>query len=473
MFRRGRSRSRTIEQTTEKQTIRSLSKSRLPSNDVKSMGQFVKEKRSISRTRKSDSRNTESARARGRDSNRLPPSATRDSSVSTSREGTEDFLGGNLDIVRTSSTWTEVYGGNDPRNKRSSIITALNYRSSIMVYNKTEESDRVTRNNFKELHAMWKNTFKKHDSDNSGYLDVEQLRLALEDVLNEDVTFEQSQSVLSEFAKEKHGFLDISEFVLMVTFVKNAVEESKLRASRAAVSPTEYLSDQLRQAGANMEHNRENMLNEVAAMVSPFKEILHIQDFESENKDVDLDISGLKDIDFAPAFAPSEMRCLALVSHNGMKATMKRFVLANKNILKKFRLTGTNSTMTMLREVFKDEADEIVFGPSCKSGPLGGDAELVALMCSGGLGGMLFFQDPMDAHPHQADIDCLVRQALVHNTMMANTPATALMMMTVFREALKGSGKPELIPSFFFTLESPSVAAYKVGQKKVIDSHKK
>lgn len=136
MFRRGRSRSRTREQTTEKQTIRSLSKSRLPSNDVKSMGQFVKEKRSISRTRKSDSRNTESTRARGRDSNRLPPSATRDSSVSTSREGTEDFLGGNLDIVRTSSTWTEVYGGNDPRNKRSSIITALNYRSSIMVYNK-------------------------------------------------------------------------------------------------------------------------------------------------------------------------------------------------------------------------------------------------------------------------------------------------------------------------------------------------
>ena len=255
--------------------------------------------------------------------------------------------------------------------------------------------------------------------------------------------------------------------------MKNAVEQSKLRASRAAVSPTEYLSDQLRQAGANMEQNRENMLNEVAAMVSPFKEILHIQDFESENKDVDLDISGLKDIDFAPAFAPSEMRCLALVSHNGMKATMKRFVLANKNILKKFRLTGTNSTMTMLREVFKDEADEIVFGPSCKSGPLGGDAELVALMCSGGLGGMLFFQDPMDSHPHQADIDCLVRQALVHNTMMANTPATALMMMTVFREALKGSGKPEVIPSFFFTLESPSVAAYKVGQKKVIASHNK
>lgn len=61
---------------------------------------------------------------------------------------------------------------------------------------------------------------------------------------------------------------------------------------------------------------------------------------------------------------------------------MKSFVLSNKNILKKFRLTGTNSAMTMLKEVFKGD-DSVIFGPSCSSGPLGGDAELVALMCAG------------------------------------------------------------------------------------------
>ena len=176
------------------------------------------------------------------------------------------------------------------------------------------------------------------------------------------------------------------------------------------------------------------------------------------------------DEDFVPAFAPCNMRCLALVSHNEMKATMKEFVIANKNILKKFRLTGTNSTMTMLREVFADEPT-VVYGPSCSSGPLGGDAELVALMCSGLLGGMLFFQDPMSAHPHQSDIDCLVRQGLVHNTMMANTPTSAIMMMQVFRMALKGRGMPEFMPSFFFTLQSPAVTAYKAAQKKVIASH--
>jgi methylglyoxal synthase len=175
------------------------------------------------------------------------------------------------------------------------------------------------------------------------------------------------------------------------------------------------------------------------------------------------------DQDFKQAFHPSQMRCLALVSHNEMKATMKKFVLANKTILKKFRLTGTNSTMTMLQEVFKGD-DSVIFGPSCSSGPLGGDAELVALMCAGQLGGVIFFQDPMSSHPHQSDIDCLCRQAVVHNTMIASNPTSALMMMTTLRCALK-ENMPELIPSFFCTLQSPSVSAYMKQQNNVIASH--
>lgn len=226
---------------------------------------------------------------------------------------------------------------------------------------------------------------------------------------------------------------------------------------------------QMQNAVAMSKNNTHDLLADVSTKIYPFRDMLCVQE---NGKNAKLVASGTPhhDDDFDPAFAPSEMRCLALVSHNEMKATMKKFVIANKNILKKFRLTGTNSTMTMLKEVFKGECN-VVFGPSCQSGPLGGDAELVSLMCSGRLGGMLFFQDPMSSHPHQADIDCLVRQALVHNTLMANTPTSALMMMNVFREALKGEGKPEWIPSFFFTLQSPAVTAYKAAQKKVIQSH--
>jgi len=218
--------------------------------------------------------------------------------------------------------------------------------------------------------------------------------------------------------------------------------------------------------------------NGIASKLRSHRNTICIQDasFELNEllvEDNTLDSSEVESVqdddDFQAAFEPNDMRCLALVSHNEMKSTMKDFVIHYKNVLKKFRLTGTQSTMKMLAEVFADEP-EIVFGPSCNSGPLGGDAELVALMAGGKLGGILFFQDPMTSHPHQADIDCLVRQALVHNTVIATTPTTAMTIMEVFRLALKGEGKAELLPSFFFSLQSPTVEAYKNSQKKIVRS---
>ena len=102
---------------------------------------------------------------------------------------------------------------------------------------------------------------------------------------------------------------------------------------------------------------------------------------------------------------------------------------------------------------------------------MGGDAELVAIMCSEHLGGCVFFQDPMSAHPHVADIECLVRQANVHNVLIMPNPATAFAVMTTLRIALR-EGKAELIPSFFKTLASPSVAEYKIRQAKVVERNK-
>ncbi|VEU38642.1 unnamed protein product [Pseudo-nitzschia multistriata] len=238
-------------------------------------------------------------------------------------------------------------------------------------------------------------------------------------------------------------------------------------------------------------HDNMLILHDISHKLYPFKSMLCVQDanldltishnnsraldFDAlfDDSDSDSDDEEESDPDFESQYPPSQMRCLALVSHNGMKKTMREFVTANKNILKKFRLTGTNSTMTMLTEVFKDEEPgTVMFGPSCASGPLGGDAELVALMVSGKIGGVMFFQDPMDSHPHRADIDCLVRQGLVHNTIMAENPATALMLLDTMRNALM-NGKAELIPSFFFSLQSPTVEAYKKKQKAVVESHAK
>ncbi len=101
---------------------------------------------------------------------------------------------------------------------------------------------------------------------------------------------------------------------------------------------------------------------------------------------------------------------------------------------------------------------------------MGGDAQLVALAVTGELGGCIFFIDPMDAHPHTADIECLVRQGNVHNILMMDNPTTAHVCMNACRIALK-TGHMEMIPSFFFDLESPSVEAYKLRQKAVLQSN--
>jgi len=193
-------------------------------------------------------------------------------------------------------------------------------------------------------------------------------------------------------------------------------------------------------------------------------------DFEMESDeecDDDMDPLAMSDLEFESRFDPNEMRCLGLVAHNHMKPAMKQFVLDNMQILKKFRLTGTNTTMTMLKEVFGDDPS-VMFGPTCQSGPLGGDAELCALMCMEDLGGMIFMQDPMDAHPHQSDIACLNRLANVYDVLVATNPMSAYALTAVLRLALQ-KGKKGMIASFFRTEYSPSVDEFKRREEEIQD----
>ena len=166
-------------------------------------------------------------------------------------------------------------------------------------------------------------------------------------------------------------------------------------------------------------------------------------------------------------FAPENMRCLALVAHNHMKRTMKDFVVKHKHILRRFRLTGTATTMRMLGEVFGDDPG-VQFGPTCSSGPLGGDAQVAAQMVLESIGGLIFFEDPLTAHPHAADIQSLYRLANVHNIVVATNPTTAILLMNAIDLALEKERK-ELILSFFCTLESPSVKEYKAAQIRVVE----
>jgi len=316
--------------------------------------------------------------------------------------------------------------------------------------------------------------FVQFDSKSNGKLDRTEVHHAIEKVLGSKISVKDLELLFGEFDADRTGQFNECEFRGMMKFIlEQRCEDTTITAK-------------IEKAVSDSQQSKEDLLKRIAKDLYNVRDLILIQD-SSLDPTLDLHQSKAvtlsnyceertavdKDLDFVAAFSPSEMNCLALVSHNGMKPSMRKFVEANKNLLKKFRLTGTNSTMTMLKEVFKNETPgTVIFGPKCASGPLGGDAQLVGHMVTGHLGGIIFFRDPMDTHPHRADIDCLSRQTLIYNMAMAETPNSAMMMMVSLRLALEGKGRPDLIPSFFFSLQSPTVEAYKKRQKEVVDNEK-
>ncbi len=63
------------------------------------------------------------------------------------------------------------------------------------------------------------------------------------------------------------------------------------------------------------------------------------------------------------------------------------------------------------------------------SGPLGGDAQIAARVAEGKCNMVLFFKDPLAKHPHEPDINMLIRVCDVHNVPLATNQATAELLL--------------------------------------------
>lgn len=112
-------------------------------------------------------------------------------------------------------------------------------------------------------------------------------------------------------------------------------------------------------------------------------------------------------------------KIIALIAHDGKKADMVAFATFNRETLQEFDLIATGTTGKLLIEKVGLEVERVL------SGPLGGDAQIAARVVQGEVDAVFFFVDPLDKHPHDPDIQTLLRACNVHNVPIATNLATA------------------------------------------------
>lgn len=110
---------------------------------------------------------------------------------------------------------------------------------------------------------------------------------------------------------------------------------------------------------------------------------------------------------------------IALIAHDKKKEEMIRFVTAYKHIFAEHTLFATGTTGKRI-------IDEVGLSVQrFRSGPLGGDQEIGAMIARNEMDMVLFFRDPLTPQPHEPDVTALIRLADVYQVPLATNMGTA------------------------------------------------
>jgi methylglyoxal synthase len=125
----------------------------------------------------------------------------------------------------------------------------------------------------------------------------------------------------------------------------------------------------------------------------------------------------------------SKRLTIAIVAHDQRKIDMVEWAVYNAETLAKHKLICTGTTGRLIKKAFHDKEieSEIV---CVNSGPLGGDAEIAALVVRKEVDLATFLIDDLNPQPHEADIQMLLRQCRIHNVPIACNRYSADLMIT-------------------------------------------
>ena len=127
----------------------------------------------------------------------------------------------------------------------------------------------------------------------------------------------------------------------------------------------------------------------------------------------------------------NKRKTVALVAHDNRKRDLAEWVRYNHGTLVGHDLVCTGTTGRMIEQTLADQArvNGLDDGPipvkRLRSGPLGGDQQLGAMIAEGRVDILIFFWDPMEPQPHDVDVKALLRIAVVYNVPVACNRSTA------------------------------------------------
>ena len=118
---------------------------------------------------------------------------------------------------------------------------------------------------------------------------------------------------------------------------------------------------------------------------------------------------------------------IALIAHDKKKDDIIELAKRYKDVLAEHELYATGTTGTLIM----GETGLAIH--RMKSGPLGGDQQIGAMLANGEMGLIIFLRDPLTAQPHEPDVSALLRLCDVQRIPLATNATSAVIML----EALK------------------------------------
>jgi len=125
----------------------------------------------------------------------------------------------------------------------------------------------------------------------------------------------------------------------------------------------------------------------------------------------------------------AKRKCIGLVAHDQMKNDLLEWVEFNVGSLIQHDIVCTGTTGKLielvLRRYVAKNPETTYRLKRLKSGPLGGDQQLGAMIVDGKIDTFIFFWDPMMQHAHDVDVKALLRITVLYNIPVASNRSTA------------------------------------------------